>query len=68
MAKGDAGAAAHGGVDFQQRVSAWFLAVALSESDLSQLISITGITLVDAIEFETNTSIDDLGNRWGKQT
>lgn len=54
------GAATHAGIDFQQRVSAWFLVMILLERDTGPELALPASFVPTQISYETSTSIDDL--------
>ena len=61
MSRTDAGgAAAHAGVDFQQRLAAWFATSMLTQVDISPLLSLDDSLYVETISFETADQVDDL--------
>jgi len=54
------GAATNAGIDFQQRVSAWFLAAMFLKLDISDIAGFYIPATIREIAFETSTPIDDL--------
>lgn len=54
------GAATNAGVDFQQRISAYFIVSMLIDSKISDLLSVDDKTYIKEISFETADKIDDL--------
>lgn len=54
------GSGTNSGIDFQQRVSAWFLIALLQGFDLAEYVDLPSSLKVNEVAFETNTPIDDL--------
>ena len=54
------GSATNSGIDYQQRVSAWFLIALLQGFDISEFIDLPDSLKVCEVAFETNKPIDDL--------
>lgn len=54
------GSATNSGIDYQQRVSAWFLIALLQGFDITEFIDLPDGLKVREVAFETNTPIDDL--------
>ena len=54
------GSATNSGIDYQQRVGAWFLVSHYTGFELSKTIDIERETIIESIHFETQDSVDDL--------
>jgi len=59
MDSGAGGAAVHAGVDFQQRLVAYFATAMLSEVDVSPMLAVSEPLLIERISMETADSVDD---------
>jgi hypothetical protein len=55
-----AGSATNAGIDYQQRVSAWFLVALLFNYDISCTLDLPVSSYIKEIAFETAENIDDL--------
>jgi hypothetical protein len=54
------GSATNSGIDYQNRISAWFLVSHYSDFNISKTIDFEKDILIDSIHFETNDFIDDI--------
>jgi hypothetical protein len=54
------GAATNSGIDYQQRVSAWFLTAMFTQIDIAPLLGLDGISIVERLSYETEDCVDDL--------
>ncbi len=54
------GSATNAGIDYQQRVAAWFLVALLYNYDISIILDLSHPSYISEIAFETAENIDDL--------
>ncbi len=54
------GSATNAGIDYQQRVAAWFLVALLFNHDISSTLDLSAPSYIKEIAFETAENIDDL--------
>ncbi|NTX57055.1 hypothetical protein [Myxococcus sp. CA039A] len=54
------GAATNAGIEFQQRVGAWFAVAMLTRTDVSYLLELEAPFVVETVSWETAASVDDL--------
>lgn len=57
---GIGGAASSAGVDFQQRIAAWFAIAMMSRMDIAPTLAVTNSLFIEKISMETSHSVDDL--------
>src|SRR5690348_11357514 len=60
MSNSSGGAATNAGVEFQQRVSAWFAVAMLKGLDIAYVFELDSSFVGESISWETSASIDDL--------
>ncbi|NNB86078.1 NACHT domain-containing protein [Corallococcus exiguus] len=68
MSNSGGGAATHGGIEFQQRVSAWFAVALLKGKDLAQDLELGAPFVSESLSWETSAAIDDLLLRAGSHS
>ncbi|MDI9872847.1 hypothetical protein, partial [Flectobacillus roseus] len=54
------GSATNAGIDYQQRVGAWFLVSQYTDFNISRTIDIDKVLIIESVHFETIDYIDDL--------